>query len=130
MKPIEISALDPKQLAALDDLYRSTRTVRLRTRAQMVLPDGPSGRRAAPDRSGDCRNRPRQRGEFNLSWMPILKAMWGPKGQQVMIPTPSQPTKRHGIGAVNYHSGETVVLIRCCKRRPERTANSSRTSRY
>ena len=37
MKPIEIPALDPEQLAALDDLYRSTRDVRLRTRAQMVL---------------------------------------------------------------------------------------------
>jgi predicted transcriptional regulator len=37
MKPIEIPALDPEQLAALDDLYRSTRNVRLRTRAQMVL---------------------------------------------------------------------------------------------
>src|SRR5436309_10518765 len=29
--------------------------------------------------------------EFNLSWMPTLKAIWGPKGQQVMIPTPAQP---------------------------------------
>jgi hypothetical protein len=44
--------------------------------------------------------------------MPTLKAMWSPKGQQVMIPTPAQPKKRYGIGAVNYHSGETVVLIR------------------
>ena len=37
MKPIEIPALDPKQLTALEDLYRTTRVVRLRTRAQMVL---------------------------------------------------------------------------------------------
>jgi transposase len=37
MKPIEIPALDPQQLAALEDLYRTTRDVRLRTRAQMVL---------------------------------------------------------------------------------------------
>jgi transposase len=51
--------------------------------------------------------------------MPTLKAMWGPKGQQVMIPTPAQPKKRYGIGAVNYHSGETVVLIRRRKRRAE-----------
>ena len=57
--------------------------------------------------------------EFNLSWMPTLKAMWTPKGQQVMIPTPAQPTKRYGIGAVDYHSGQTVVLIRRRKRRPE-----------
>jgi hypothetical protein len=32
--------------------------------------------------------------EFNLSWMPTLKAIWAPKGQQVMIPTPAQPKKR------------------------------------
>ena len=51
--------------------------------------------------------------------MPTLKAMWGPKGRQVMIRTPAQPTRRYGIGAVNYHSGETVVLIRRRKRRPE-----------
>jgi transposase len=45
--------------------------------------------------------------------------MWSPKGQQVMIPTPGQPTKRYGIGAVNYHIGETVVLFRTHKRRRE-----------
>lgn len=57
--------------------------------------------------------------EFNLSWMPTLRAMWSPKGQQVMIPTPGQPTKRYGLGAVNYHPGETVVLFRRHKRRRE-----------
>lgn len=36
-----------------------------------------------------------------------------------MIPTPGQPTKRYGLGAVNYHSGETVVLVRRRKRRKE-----------
>ena len=51
--------------------------------------------------------------------MPTLKAMWSPKGQQVMIPTPGQPTKRYGIGAVNYHTGGTVVLFRRRKRRRE-----------
>ena len=51
--------------------------------------------------------------------MPTLKAIWGPKGQQVMIPTPAQPKKRYGIGAVDYHTGETVVLIRRRKRRRE-----------
>ena len=56
--------------------------------------------------------------EFNLSWMPTLKAMWSPKGQQVMIPTPASK-KRYGIGAVDYHTGETVVLIRRRKRRRE-----------
>lgn len=36
-----------------------------------------------------------------------------------MIPTPGQPTKHYGIGAVNYHTGETVVLFRRHKRRKE-----------
>jgi transposase len=37
MLPIRLPALTPAQLAELDELYRTTRTVRLRTRAQMVL---------------------------------------------------------------------------------------------
>jgi putative transposase len=45
--------------------------------------------------------------------------MWSPKGQQVMIPTPAQPKKWYGLGAVNYHTGETVVHIRRRKRRQE-----------
>lgn len=57
--------------------------------------------------------------EFNVSWLPTLQAMWSPKGQQVMIPTPGQPTKHYGIGAVNYHTGETEVLFRKRKRRRE-----------
>jgi transposase len=57
--------------------------------------------------------------EFNLSWLPTLRAMWSPKGQQVMIPTPTQPHKYYGIGAINYHTGETVVLFRRHKRRKE-----------
>jgi transposase len=57
--------------------------------------------------------------EFNISWLPTLRAMWGPKGQQVMIPTPGQPKSHYGLGAVNYHTGETVVLIRKHKRRQE-----------
>lgn len=36
-----------------------------------------------------------------------------------MIPTPGQPKKHYGIGAVNYHSGESVVLFRRRKRRRE-----------
>lgn len=35
------------------------------------------------------------------------------------VPTPGQPTKHYGIGAVNYHTGETVVLLRRRKRRRE-----------
>jgi len=57
--------------------------------------------------------------EFNLSWFPTLRAMWSPRGQQVMIPTPGQPTKQYGIGAVNYHTGETVVPFHRHKRRKE-----------
>lgn len=59
--------------------------------------------------------------EFNVSWLPTLRAMWSPRGQQVMIPTPGQPHKRYGLGAVNYHTGETVVLFRRRKRRQEVT---------
>ncbi len=59
--------------------------------------------------------------EFNVSWLPTLRAMWSPRGQQVMIPTPGQPYKRYGLGAVNYHTGETVVLFRRRKRRQEVT---------
>jgi hypothetical protein len=36
-----------------------------------------------------------------------------------MIPTPAQPHRRYGIGAVNYHTGETVVQFRRRKRRQE-----------
>ena len=45
--------------------------------------------------------------------------MWSPVGQQIMIPTPRQPYKGYGLGAVNYHTGETVVLFRRRKRRRE-----------
>jgi transposase len=36
-----------------------------------------------------------------------------------MVPTPGQPTKHYGIEAVNYHTGETVVLFRRRKHRRE-----------
>ena len=36
-----------------------------------------------------------------------------------MIPTPGQPKVHYGLGAVNYHTGETVVIIRKHKRRQE-----------
>lgn len=57
--------------------------------------------------------------EFNVSWLPTLRALWSPRGRQIMIPTPGQPYKRYGLGAVNYHTGETVVLFRRHKRRRE-----------
>ena len=37
MRPIRLDALFPEQLRELDELYRVTRDVRVRTRAQMVL---------------------------------------------------------------------------------------------
>lgn len=57
--------------------------------------------------------------EFNISWHPTLKAVWSPIGQQVMIPTPGQPTRHYGIGAVNYHTGQTVVMIQRRKNREQ-----------
>lgn len=57
--------------------------------------------------------------EFNVSWHPTLRAMWSPVGQQVMVPTPAQPTRRYGLGAVNYATGEVTVLTRRHKRRRE-----------
>jgi len=57
--------------------------------------------------------------EFNISWLPTLRALWSPRGQHIMIPTPGQPYKRYGLGAVNSQTGETVVLFRRRKRRRE-----------
>lgn len=45
--------------------------------------------------------------------------MLSPKGQQIMIPTPYQPYRRYGIGGVNYHTGESIVIVRRRKRRRE-----------
>jgi len=49
----------------------------------------------------------------------MLRKMWSLKGQQVMIPTPGQPKRHYGLGSVNYHTDETVVIIRKRKRRLE-----------
>ena len=57
--------------------------------------------------------------EFNVSWLPALRKMWGSLAQQVKIPTPGQPKVHYGLGAVNYHTAETVVIIRKRKRRLE-----------
>jgi hypothetical protein len=43
MKPIRVPHLAPEQLAELEELYRSTRNVRLRTRAQRCSCSPPSG---------------------------------------------------------------------------------------
>jgi len=57
--------------------------------------------------------------EFNLGWLPTLRAMLSPVGHQGMIPPPRQPAKSYCLGAVNYHTGERVVLFRRRKRRQE-----------
>ncbi len=45
--------------------------------------------------------------------------MGRPKGQPIMIPTPGQPTKHSGIGAVDDYTAETEVLFRRHQRRRE-----------
>jgi hypothetical protein len=57
--------------------------------------------------------------EFNLWWLLTLWAMWSPVGQQVMMETPTQPDTYYGMGAVNYHTGETVVRFQRHTRRKE-----------
>ncbi len=47
MRPIQLSPQTPEQLEALDELYRTTRDVRLRQRAQVVLLAGEKGLVAA-----------------------------------------------------------------------------------
>jgi putative transposase len=36
-----------------------------------------------------------------------------------MVPTPAQPTRRYGLGAVDWRTGEVVVITRKRKRRRE-----------
>ncbi len=38
--------------------------------------------------------------------------MWTLRGQQVQIPTQGQDERAYGIGAVNYHTGETEMITR------------------
>ncbi len=45
--------------------------------------------------------------------------MWARVGQQVEIPTPGQEERAYGIGAVNYHTGETVMTTREHKRKAD-----------
>lgn len=45
--------------------------------------------------------------------------MWTRIGQQVEIPTPGQERRAYGIGTVNYHTGETVMITRKHKRKPD-----------
>ena len=52
MKPIRVPALAPEQLAELEELYRTTREARLRTRAQTICV--PGSRSTASRRSANC----------------------------------------------------------------------------
>ena len=52
--------------------------------------------------------------------------MWSPNGRQVMIETFAQLTKRYGIGAFNYHTGEAVVLISRRRSRSHRSSGKNR----
>src|SRR3954465_8909238 len=66
MKPIRIPDLAPEQLDALEELYRTTRDARLRTRAQRWscwLPRASSGRR------GDRPDRPQSSEETVRRWL-------------------------------------------------------------
>jgi putative transposase len=45
--------------------------------------------------------------------------MWSPRGQPVLLPTPGQPDKRYGLGAVHYHTGETGMRFGRRQRRRE-----------
>ena len=45
--------------------------------------------------------------------------MWIIRGQQVQIPTHGQDERAYGIGGVNYHTGETVMITRKHKRKPD-----------
>ena len=56
---------------------------------------------------------------ISISWHPTLRAMLSPVGQQVMILRRAQPKRRYGLGAVNWHTGETIVLARRRNRRPD-----------
>jgi hypothetical protein len=73
MKPIRVPELAPEQLAQLEKLYRTTRNVRLRTRAQMVLLAAERHLTAAQT---DRRDRPRQRGDGT----PLAQALPGRGG--------------------------------------------------
>src|SRR5918912_392078 len=57
--------------------------------------------------------------EVNLSLFPTLRKMWALRGQQIEISTPGQEQRAYGIGAVNYHTGETVMLTREHKRKAD-----------
>jgi hypothetical protein len=57
--------------------------------------------------------------EFTVSGLPTWRALWSPRGQHVLIPTPGPPYTRSGLGAVNEQTGDPGVWFRRHKRRQE-----------
>lgn len=58
-----------------------------------------------------------------ITWSPTYRSEWNETPQAYLWaadddPDPGHPTKHYGIGAVNYHTGQTVVLVRrrLCRR--------------
>ncbi len=45
--------------------------------------------------------------------------MWGRIGQQVEIPTPGTEQRAYGLGAVNYHTGQSVMITSRRKRKAD-----------
>lgn len=86
-KPLEIPALSAVAAAALETLYRTTRDVRLRTRAQMVLPAG-ERRLTAPAIARSVREDDRTARTWLKRW--LAEGIAGLKDR----PMPGGPTKR------------------------------------
>ena len=147
MKPTYVPPLTEQQLAELDDLYRKTKVPRLRTRAQMILlsaenrlkipeiaeivresdatvlrwlkrymAEGVNGLEGAP--------RPGRERTVTDAYREKLVEAVRRRPRSLDLPfsmwtLPGRPKKHYGLGAVNYHTGETVVIIRRRKRRKE-----------
>jgi transposase len=54
--------------------------------------------------------------EADFHLLPLLRAMWQRRGQQVRIPTPGQNTKRGVFGALNLRTGEWFYELAARKR--------------
>src|SRR3981081_2581647 len=55
----------------------------------------------------------------SISVAALLASAVGPQRPTGDDPHPGQPYRRYGLGAVNYHTGETVILFKRRKRRRE-----------
>ncbi len=103
MHPIRLDPLSREQLGALDQLYRATRDVRIRTRAQMVL--------LAAERqlvAADIAAVVRQHEETVRRWLARYQAE-GPAGLSD-APRPGSPAK--------LTAAYRQRLVECVRRRP------------